>query len=59
MAVDLSINSETAALKCVVIGYPNNFHDMPFEVVNKTQRAYYSSPLKPTKVFEGQIDIRS
>ena len=45
----LCVTSETGRLRSVIIGYPNNFHDIPPAIINETQKKYYFGPNAPTK----------
>ncbi len=48
MAIELKVASETGKLKSVIIGYPHNFHECEPEIVNESQRKFYSGRKKPT-----------
>lgn len=54
------IKSETSRLQSVVIGFPDNFHLIPPEVVNETQRRFYFGPQHPDrdKIIEEYAGFR-
>jgi len=43
------VDSETAPLRSVIVGYPDNFLDVEPEIINETQRKFYDGPDAPTK----------
>lgn len=46
---DLWVNSETGLLKSVILGYPDNFHHIPPEIINETQKRTYYGDNPPTR----------
>ncbi|MEM7335120.1 MAG: arginine deiminase family protein [Chloroflexota bacterium] len=42
------VNSETAVLKSVILGYPDNFLQVEPEIINETQKKYYFGENSPT-----------
>ena len=42
--MDVHVDSETAPLQSVVVGYPDNFLDVEPEIINETQRKFYDGP---------------
>lgn len=46
--LDVFVDSETAPLHTVIVGYPDNFLQVDAEIINETQRQYYDSPHAPT-----------
>jgi N-dimethylarginine dimethylaminohydrolase len=60
--VNVFVDSETAPLRSVIVGYPDNFLQVDAEIINETQRQYYSSPDRPTAAavteqLNGFIDV--
>lgn len=47
--MDVHVDSETATLRSVIVGYPDNFLDVEPEIINETQRKFYDGPDAPTK----------
>ncbi|MDA3030825.1 MAG: arginine deiminase family protein [Actinomycetota bacterium] len=47
--MDVHVDSETAPLRSVIAGYPDNFLDVEPEIINETQRKFYDGPDAPTK----------
>ena len=47
--MDVHVDSETAPLRSVIVGYPDNFLDVEPEIINETQRRFYHGPEAPTK----------
>lgn len=47
--MDVHVDSETAPLRSVIVGYPDNFLDVEPEIINETQRKFYDGPDAPTK----------
>ncbi len=45
----LCVTSETGRLRSVIIGYPDNFHQVPPTIINETQKQYYFGPDRPTR----------
>ena len=45
----LCVTSETGRLRSVIIGYPDNFHQVPPAIINETQKQYYFSSERPTR----------
>jgi N-dimethylarginine dimethylaminohydrolase len=45
----LCVTSETGRLRSVIIGYPDNFHEVPPAIINETQKQYYFGPDCPTR----------
>ena len=45
----LCVTSETGRLRSVIIGYPDNFHQVPPAIINETQKQYYFGPDRPTR----------
>ncbi len=45
----LCVTSETGRLHSVIIGYPDNFHQVPPPIINETQKQYYFGPERPTR----------
>ncbi|MCB8926880.1 MAG: hypothetical protein H6652_14785 [Ardenticatenaceae bacterium] len=45
----LCVTSETGRLRSVIIGYPDNFHQVPPAIINETQKQYYFGPDCPTR----------
>ncbi|MAT98569.1 MAG: hypothetical protein CL608_15615 [Anaerolineaceae bacterium] len=45
----LCVTSETGRLRSVIIGYPDNFHQVPPAIINETQKQYYFGPNRPTR----------
>ncbi len=45
----LCVTSETGRLRSVIIGYPDNFHQIPPEIIKETQKQYYFGPERPTR----------
>ncbi len=43
------VDSETAALQSVLVGYPDNFLQVEPEIINETQRNFYFGPERPTR----------
>ncbi|MFK7917594.1 MAG: dimethylarginine dimethylaminohydrolase family protein [Ilumatobacter sp.] len=59
--MDVFVDSETAPLRSVIVGYPDNFLQVDPEIINETQRQYYFGPDAPTpeavtKQLNGFID---
>lgn len=46
--IDVSVDSETAPLRSVIVGYPDNFLQVEPEIINETQRQFYHGPDAPT-----------
>ena len=46
--MDVYVDSETAPLRSVIVGYPDNFLQVDAEIINETQRQYYDGPEAPT-----------
>ena len=46
--MDVFVDSETAPLRSVIVGYPDNFLQVDAEIINETQRRWYSGPDAPT-----------
>ena len=46
--MDVFVDSETAPLRSVVVGYPDNFLQVEAEIINETQRRWYDGPDAPT-----------
>lgn len=46
--MDVFVDSETAPLHSVLVGYPDNFLQVDAEIINETQRQYYHGPDAPT-----------
>ena len=46
--MDVFVDSETATLRSVIVGYPDNFLQVVPEIINETQRRFYDSPDAPT-----------
>jgi len=46
--MDVFVDSETAPLRSVIVGYPDNFLQVDPEIINETQRQYYFGPDAPT-----------
>lgn len=46
--MDVFVDSETAPLRSVIVGYPDNFLQVVPEIINETQRKFYDSPDAPT-----------
>lgn len=46
--MDVFVDSETAPLRSVLVGYPDNFLQVDAEIINETQRQYYDGPDAPT-----------
>ncbi len=42
------VDSETAPLRSVIVGYPDNFMQVAPEIINESQRQYYDGPDAPT-----------
>jgi N-dimethylarginine dimethylaminohydrolase len=60
--MEVHVDSETAPLRSVIVGYPDNFLDVAPEIINETQRQYYDGPDAPTKEavteqLNGFIDV--
>lgn len=49
MPVSLHVNSESATLKTVILGYAENFHQVPPAIINETQKRTYFSDNAPTR----------
>ena len=45
----LCVTSEVGRLRSVIIGYPDNFHQVPPVIINETQKQYYFGPNQPTR----------
>lgn len=46
--LDVFVDAETAPLRTVIVGYPDNFLQVDAEIINETQRQYYDGPDAPT-----------
>jgi N-dimethylarginine dimethylaminohydrolase len=46
--MDVFVDSETARLRSVIVGYPDNFLQVDAEIINETQRRFYDGPDAPT-----------
>ena len=46
---EVFVDSETAPLRSVLLGYPDNFLQVDAEIINETQRQYYDGPDAPTR----------
>ena len=46
--MDVFVDSETAPLRSVILGYPDNFMQVDPEIINETQRRFYDGPDAPT-----------
>ncbi|MEP4652080.1 MAG: arginine deiminase family protein [Ilumatobacter sp.] len=46
--MDVFVDSETAPLRSVLVGYPDNFLQVDPEIINETQRQYYFGADAPT-----------
>lgn len=46
--MDVFVDSETAPLRSVIVGYPDNFLQVDAEIINETQRQYYFGEDAPT-----------
>ena len=46
--LDVFVDTETAPLRTVIVGYPDNFLQVDAEIINETQRLYYDGPDAPT-----------
>lgn len=46
--MDVFVDSETAPLRSVIVGYPDNFLQVDPEIINETQRQYYFGDDAPT-----------
>jgi N-dimethylarginine dimethylaminohydrolase len=46
--MDVFVDSETAPLRSVIVGYPDNFMQVDAEIINETQRQWYDGPHAPT-----------
>jgi N-dimethylarginine dimethylaminohydrolase len=46
--MDVFVDSETAMLRSVIVGYPDNFLQVVPEIINETQRRFYDGPDAPT-----------
>ena len=60
--MDVFVDSETAPLRSVIVGYPDNFLQVDAEIINETQRKYYDGPEAPTpeavtEQLNGFIDV--
>ena len=60
--MDVFVDSETAPLRSVIVGYPDNFLQVDPEIINETQRQYYFGPDAPTAAevtaqLNGFIDV--
>lgn len=49
MPVALHVKSESATLKTVILGYAENFHQVPPSIINETQKRTYFSDNPPTR----------
>ena len=47
--MDVFVDSETAPLRSVIVGYPDNFMQVDPEIINETQRRFYAGPDAPTR----------
>lgn len=47
--LNIFVNSETAPLRSVIVGYPNNFLQVEPEIINETQRRFYFGTERPTR----------
>lgn len=48
MPMDVFVDSETAPLRSVLVGYPDNFLQVDAEIINESQRHWYHGPDAPT-----------
>lgn len=48
LSMDVFVDSETAPLRSVIVGYPDNFLQVDPEIINETQRKFYDGPDAPT-----------
>ena len=62
--MEVFVDAETAPLRSVIVGYPDNFLQVDAEIINETQRQYYDGPDAPTaeagpnlSVAEGSIAV--
>ncbi len=60
--MDVFVDSETAPLRSVLVGYPDNFLQVDPEIINETQRQYYfgadaPTPEAVTAQLNGLIDV--
>jgi N-dimethylarginine dimethylaminohydrolase len=60
--MEVFVDSETAPLRSVIVGYPDNFLQVDAEIINETQRQYYHGPDAPTpqavtEQLNGFIDV--
>ena len=46
--MDVFVDSETAPLRSVLVGYPDNFLQVDAEIINESQRQWYHGPDAPT-----------
>jgi N-dimethylarginine dimethylaminohydrolase len=46
--MDVFVDSETAPLRSVLVGYPDNFLQVDAEIINESQRQWYDGPDAPT-----------
>ncbi|WP_158412553.1 dimethylarginine dimethylaminohydrolase family protein [Ilumatobacter nonamiensis] len=46
--MEVFVDSETAPLRSVIVGYPDNFLQVDPEIINETQRRFYDGPDAPT-----------
>ena len=46
--MEIFVNSETAPLQSVILGYPDNFLQVEPEIINETQKKYYFGENSPT-----------
>ena len=46
--MEVFVDAETAPLRSVIVGYPDNFLQVDAEIINETQRQYYDGPDAPT-----------
>lgn len=58
----IHVDSETAPLQSVIVGYPDNFLQVEPEIINETQRRFYFGPNSPTREavteqLNGFIDV--
>ncbi|MFK8024442.1 MAG: dimethylarginine dimethylaminohydrolase family protein [Ilumatobacter sp.] len=47
--MDVFVDSETAPLRSVIVGYPDNFLQVEPEIINATQKQWYHGPDAPTR----------
>ncbi len=55
--IQLSVFSETAPLKSVIVGYADNFLQVTPEIINETQKQYYFGDKRPDpKIVAAQVN---